>query len=97
MIHLSSILAKTKQQQQKKKKKKKKTDNVETLSVWELNKAVQCILPSLCRSQYLPLSILVIFILFAAQRPHHLSARLCAVILSALTRRVLPDAHLEMG
>lgn len=51
----------------------------------------------LCLSLYLPLSLSVIFILFAAQRPHHLSTELRAVILSALTRRVLPDAHLEMG
>lgn len=43
------------------------------------------------------LSVLVIFILFAARRPHHLSTRLSTVILSALTRRVLPDARLEMG
>lgn len=70
---------------------------METLSVWELHKPVKCLPPSLSLSRYLPLSLSVIFILFAAQRPHHLSTRLCAVILSALTRRVLPDAHLEMG
>lgn len=44
-----------------------------------------------------PLSVLVIFIPFAARRPRHLSTRLNAVIQSAVTGRVLPDARLEMS
>lgn len=46
---------------------------------------------------HLSLSLSVISILFAAQRPHPLSVQLCPVILSASTGRVSPDAHLEMG
>lgn len=49
---------------------------METLSMWELHRPAQCLLPYLSLSWYLPLSLLVIFILFAAQRPHHLSTRL---------------------
>lgn len=67
------------------------------MCVWELHKPAQCLLPSLSLTLYCPLSLSFIFILFAAQRPYRSSTRLSAVILSALTRRVLPDAHLEMG
>lgn len=70
---------------------------METLSVWELHKSAQCLSPSLSLILYLPLSPSVIFILFAAQCPQYLSTRLSAAILSAWTRRVVPDAHLEMG
>lgn len=65
--------------------------------VWELYKPAQCLLPSLSLTLYCPLSLSFIFILFAARRPYRSSTRLSAVILFALTRRVLPDAHLEMG
>lgn len=70
---------------------------MEMLSVWELHKPAQCLPPYLSHFQCLPLSLLVIFILCTAQCPHRLSTQLSTVILSILTRKGLPDVHLDMG
>lgn len=60
---------------------------------WPPSLALPLSLTSLCLS----LSLSLFFILFPADCPHRLSARLSKVILSVVTGRVLLDVQLEMG